>query len=140
MANLMDSLKSSLKSEHDNEDTQATLDNLNKTMVVLSKSLLDDAMSNPNSYTAKDLKDISSIISNLNQDVGNTQGTGTPASPQAINVYFNKNLEGTGKISFEDNKSDISQGLDELSEEEVSKLIEDTNNIQNQENYNENQD
>lgn len=137
---LIDSLKSSVKDDISDKDKKNTLSNLQNSMLILSENLLKDINTNADEYTLRDLKDLSTVIANLEQDTATEDGVGTPESPQAINVYFNKNIESEDKEGYDDSESNLSKGLDKLSEDEVNELIKNTNQIQNNENYEEGKD
>lgn len=137
---LIDSLKSSVKDDISDKDKKNTLSNLQNSMLILSENLLKDINANADDYTLRDLKDLSAVIANLEQDTATEDGVGTPESPQAINVYFNKNIESEDKEGYDDSESNLSKGLDKLSEEEVNELISNTNQIQNNENYEDGKD
>lgn len=137
---LIDSLKSSVKDDISDKDKKNTLSNLQNSMLILSENLLKDINANADDYTLRDLKDLSAVIANLEQDTATEDGVGTPESPQAINVYFNKNIESEDKEGYDDSESNLSKGLDKLSEEEVNELISNTNKIQNNENYEDGKD
>lgn len=137
---LIDSLKSSVKDDISDKDKKNTLSNLQNSMLILSENLLKDINTNADEYTLRDLKDLSTVIANLEQDTATEDGVGTPESPQAINVYFNKNIESEDKEGYDDSESNLSKGLDKLSEDEVNELISDTNKIQNNENYEDGKD
>lgn len=137
---LIDSLKSSVKDDISDKDKKNTLSNLQNSMLILSENLLKDINANADEYTLRDLKDLSTVIANLEQDTATEDGVGTPESPQAINVYFNKNIESEDKEGYDDSESNLSKGLDKLSEDEVNELIKNTNQIQNNENYEEGKD
>lgn len=137
---LIDSLKSSVKDDISDKDKKNTLSNLQNSMLILSENLLKDINTNADEYTLRDLKDLSTVIANLEQDTATEDGAGTPESPQAINVYFNKNIESEDKEGYDDSESNLSKGLDKLSEDEVNDLIKNTNQIQNNENYEEGKD
>lgn len=137
---LIDSLKSSVKDDISDKDKKNTLSNLQNSMLILSENLLKDINTNADEYTLRDLKDLSTVIANLEQDTTTEDGLGTPESPQAINVYFNKNIESEDKEGYDDSESNLSKGLDKLSEDEVNELIKNTNKIQNNENYEEGKD
>lgn len=137
---LIDSLKSSVKDDISDKDKKNTLSNLQNSMLILSENLLKDINTNADEYTLRDLKDLSTVIANLEQDTTTEDGVGTPESPQAINVYFNKNIESEDKKGYDDSESNLSKGLDKLSEDEVNELIKNTNQIQNNENYEEGKD
>lgn len=137
---LIDSLKSSVKDDISDKDKKNTLSNLQNSMLILSENLLKDINTNADEYTLRDLKDLSTVIANLEQDTATEDGVGTPESPQAINVYFNKNIESEDKEGYDDSESNLSKGLDKLSEDEVNDLIKNTNQIQNNENYEEGKD
>lgn len=137
---LIDSLKSSVKDDISDKDKKNTLSNLQNSMLILSENLLKDINTNADEYTLRDLKDLSTVIANLEQDTTTEDGVGTPESPQAINVYFNKNIESEDKEGYDDSESNLSKGLDKLSEDEVNDLIKNTNQIQNNENYEEGKD
>lgn len=132
---LIDNLKSSVKDDISDKDKKNTLSNLQNSMLILSENLLKDINTNADEYTLRDLKDLSTVIANLEQDTTTEDGVGTPESPQAINVYFNKNIESEDKEGYDDSESNLSKGLDKLSEDEVNELISNTNKIQNNENY-----
>lgn len=137
---LIDSLKSSVKDDISDKDKKNTLSNLQNSMLILSENLLKDINTNADEYTLRDLKDLSTVIANLEQDTATEDGVGTPESPQAINVYFNKNIESEDKEGYDDSESNLSKGLDKLSEDEVNDLISNTNKIQNNENYEDGKD
>lgn len=137
---LIDSLKSSVKDDISDKDKKNTLSNLQNSMLILSENLLKDINTNADEYTLRDLKDLSTVIANLEQDTTTEDGVGTPESPQAINVYFNKNIESEDKEGYDDSESNLSKGLDKLSEDEVNELISNTNKIQNNENYEDGKD
>lgn len=137
---LIDNLKSSVKDDISDKDKKNTLSNLQNSMLILSENLLKDINTNADEYTLRDLKDLSTVIANLEQDTTTEDGVGTPESPQAINVYFNKNIESEDKEGYDDSESNLSKGLDKLSENEVNELIKNTNQIQNNENYEEGKD
>ena len=137
---LIDSLKSSVKDDISDKDKKNTLSNLQNSMLILSENLLKDINTNADEYTLRDLKDLSTVIANLEQDTATEDGVGTPESPQAINVYFNKNIESEDKKGYDDADSNLSKGLDKLSEDEVNDLIKNTNQIQNNENYEDGKD
>lgn len=137
---LIDNLKSSVKDDISDKDKKNTLSNLQNSMLILSENLLKDINTNADEYTLRDLKDLSTVIANLEQDTTTEDGVGTPESPQAINVYFNKNIESEDKEGYDDSESNLSKGLDKLSEDEVNELIKNTNQIQNNENYEEGKD
>lgn len=137
---LIDSLKSSVKDDISDKDKKNTLSNLQNSMLILSENLLKDINTNADEYTLRDLKDLSTVIANLEQDTTTEDGVGTPESPQAINVYFNKNIESEDKEGYDDSDSNLSKGLDKLSEDEVNELISNTNKIQNNENYEDGKD
>ena len=137
---LIDSLKSSVKDDISDKDKKNTLSNLQNSMLILSENLLKDINTNADEYTLRDLKDLSTVIANLEQDTATEDGVGTPESPQAINVYFNKNIESEDKEGYDDSESNLSKGLDKLSEDEVNELIKNTNKIQNNENYEDGKD
>lgn len=137
---LIDNLKSSVKDDISDKDKKNTLSNLQNSMLILSENLLKDINANADDYTLRDLKDLSAVIANLEQDTATEDGVGTPESPQAINVYFNKNIESEDKEGYDDSDSNLSKGLDKLSEDEVNELIKNTNQIQNNENYEEGKD
>lgn len=137
---LIDSLKSSVKDDISDKDKKNTLSNLQNSMLILSENLLKDINTNADEYTLRDLKDLSTVIANLEQDTAIEDGVGTPESPQAINVYFNKNIESEDKKGYDDADSNLSKGLDKLSEDEVNELIKNTNQIQNNENYEDGKD
>lgn len=137
---LIDSLKSSVKDDISDKDKKNTLSNLQNSMLILSENLLKDINTNADEYTLRDLKDLSTVIANLEQDTTTEDGVGTPESPQAINVYFNKNIESEDKEGYDDSESNLSKGLDKLSEDEVNELIKNTNQIQNNENYEDGKD
>lgn len=137
---LIDSLKSSVKDDISDKDKKNTLSNLQNSMLILSENLLKDINANADDYTLRDLKDLSAVIANLEQDTATEDGVGTPESPQAINVYFNKNIESEDKEGYDDSESNLSKGLDKLSEDEVNELIKNTNQIQNNENYEDGKD
>lgn len=137
---LIDNLKSSVKDDISDKDKKNTLSNLQNSMLILSENLLKDINTNADEYTLRDLKDLSTVIANLEQDTTTEDGIGTPESPQAINVYFNKNIESEDKEGYDDSESNLSKGLDKLSEDEVNELIKNTNQIQNNENYEEGKD
>lgn len=137
---LIDNLKSSVKDDISDKDKKNTLSNLQNSMLILSENLLKDINTNADEYTLRDLKDLSTVIANLEQDTTTEDGVGTPESPQAINVYFNKNIESENKEGYDDSESNLSKGLDKLSEDEVNELIKNTNQIQNNENYEEGKD
>lgn len=137
---LIDSLKSSVKDDISDKDKKNTLSNLQNSMLILSENLLKDINTNADEYTLRDLKDLSTVIANLEQDTATEDGVGTPESPQAINVYFNKNIESEDKEGYDDSDSNLSKGLDKLSEDEVNELIKNTNQIQNNENYEDGKD
>lgn len=137
---LIDNLKSSVKDDISDKDKKNTLSNLQNSMLILSENLLKDINTNADEYTLRDLKDLSTVIANLEQDTTTEDGVGTPESPQAINVYFNKNIESEDKKGYDDSESNLSKGLDKLSEDEVNELIKNTNQIQNNENYEEGKD
>ena len=137
---LIDNLKSSVKDDISDKDKKNTLSNLQNSMLILSENLLKDINANADDYTLRDLKDLSAVIANLEQDTATEDGVGTPESPQAINVYFNKNIESEDKEGYDDSESNLSKGLDKLSEEEVNELISNTNQIQNNENYEDGKD
>lgn len=137
---LIDSLKSSVKDDISDKDKKNTLSNLQNSMLILSENLLKDINANADEYTLRDLKDLSTVIANLEQDTTTEDGVGTPESPQAINVYFNKNIESEDKEGYDDSDSNLSKGLDKLSEDEVNDLIKNTNQIQNNENYEDGKD
>lgn len=137
---LIDNLKSSVKDDISDKDKKNTLNNLQNSMLILSENLLKDINANADDYTLRDLKDLSTVIANLEQETITEDGVGTPESPQAINVYFNKNIDSEDKEGYDDSESNLSKGLDKLSEDEVNELIKNTNKIQNNENYEDGKD
>lgn len=137
---LIDNLKSSVKDDISDKDKKNTLSNLQNSMLILSENLLKDINANADDYTLRDLKDLSTVIANLEQETITEDGVGTPESPQAINVYFNKNIDSEDKEGYDDSESNLSKGLDKLSEDEVNELIKNTNKIQNNENYEDGKD
>lgn len=137
---IIDNLKTSIKDDISEKDKRNTLSNLQNSMLILSENLLKDINSNADEYTLRDLKDLSSVIANLQQETTTDSVEGTPESPKAINVYFNKNIESEHKNGYDDSESDLSNGLDKLSESEIDALIKNTNKIQNNENYEEGKD
>lgn len=137
---LIDNLKSSVKDDISDKDKKNTLNNLQNSMLILSENLLKDINANADDYTLRDLKDLSTVIANLEQETITEDGVGTPESPQAINVYFNKNIDSEDKEGYDDSESNLAKGLDKLSEDEVNELIKNTNKIQNNENYEDGKD
>ena len=74
---LIDSLKSSVKDDISDKDKKNTLSNLQNSMLILSENLLKDINTNADEYTLRDLKDLSTVIANLEQDTTTEDGVGT---------------------------------------------------------------
>lgn len=122
----------------DDETMQQTLTNLSNSLLQLSENLAQDTADNTHSYSIRDMKDIATIINTLSS-VGKddeTIGAGQlPSAPAPVNVFYNNALGATQRESEDDDNSDISQGLDQLNNEQIEDLIDKANSLTNQANY-----
>ena len=135
LSSLITSLRDTLSSgkfEHKDE----SLKNIKETMELASRKLLSRATNGEIELDVKDLKDLASVYSLLNQTDGGEDGmTGTPQAPSKMVQVFNNNLTVTNSP---EGKPEINQAdLENLSSDDVDKLVSDQFNTNNKSNYDE---
>lgn len=138
---ILSNMKTAINSnkDMDRDAVENSKTNIKNTIESLSASILHEVMANPKAYGVKDLKDLSSVLNALDLEGASSEGGATPASPVPINIYFNKNLGSTGSSGYDDDESDVSSSLEHLTSEDIKTMIDNTNEIQNQYNYDKNQ-
>lgn len=141
MASIMDTIKKGIaKADKIDDDKDLIVDNLNQSLKQLSQHLINDVSSNPQKYTLRDMKDLSIILNNLGagaEEENNGNGT-LPSVPPSISMYMNANLDAKAKESEIDDESSLN--LKGLTADEVQKLIDNADKLQNEENYKEGND
>lgn len=141
MKSMVDRIKDLVSDEEEtsnDETVEATINNLNSALLKISQNLLESVSQGKQDFSVKEAKDIASIVSSLsnigNDSVQDENGQ-LPSSPSPINVFYNTTLGATDKESEDDDESDISKGLDSLSEEQVKEMLDDTNKLKDTDNY-----
>lgn len=139
MSLMVNKIKNLMEDDNiENDETvDQTIDNLNSALLKISQNLLNDVAQDKHEYSIKEAKDIASIVSslsNLDSQSTNTDGQ-LPSSPSPINVFYNSSLGATDKTSEDDDESDVSNGLDNLSDSQVKEMLENTNDLKNKDNY-----
>lgn len=89
MSGLTDSIRQMISAGETADKEQAT-DNIKQTIELVSKKLLDQAMSGTSELDVKDLKDLASVYTLLQQtSAGDDTQTGAPQAP-GVFVYSNR--------------------------------------------------
>lgn len=133
---LVDSLKDAIGGNHSKQDQDEAVDNVKRTLQLASKRLLESVQNNDQELDVKDIKDLAGVYTLLTQTDGS--GNGEAQTPQASagiadvfddhDVKVNKTPDGDEEIDPE--------SLDDLSEDDVKKLVTDSFKKQNEDNYN----
>lgn len=136
MGALVDSLKDAIGGNHSKQDQDEAVDNVKRTLQLASKRLLESVQNNDQELDVKDIKDLAGVYTLLTQTDGS--GNGEAQTPQASagiadvfddhDVKVNKTPDGDEEIDPE--------SLDDLSEDDVKKLVTDSFKKQNEDNYN----
>lgn len=134
MGALVDSLRDAVADgKTDNKDE--AIDNIKETLQLASRRLLNSAKNGDAELDVKDLKDLASVYTLLNQTDGNTDGaTGTPQAPAGISGILDDEVE-VHKTSDGDEEVDQDDLLS-LSSEDVGKMVANQFKKQNGINYN----
>lgn len=128
-----------IKNEIDDTKDETTIANVKKTIELLSGRLLQQASEGTIDLDIKDLKDLTSVLAML-KDSGEDNGQmGTPPVSGRMTVYFNSALNGQKDNPEQaDDETDISQGLEDMSDEDVNKMLNAQFEEQNKENFDKN--
>lgn len=133
MGALVDSLRDAI-ADGDTKNKDEAVDNIKETLELASRRLLNSTKNGDTELDVKDLKDLASVYSLLNQtDGGNDGVTGTPQAPAGIadalndEVDIHKTPEGNEEVDQD--------SLINLSSDDVDKMVTNTFKKQNSLNY-----
>ena len=133
MGALVDSLRDAI-ADGDTKNKDEAVDNIKETLQLASRRLLNSAKNGDTELDVKDLKDLASVYTLLNQTDGNTDGaTGTPQAPAGISGILDDEVE-VHKTPDGDDEVD-QDSLINLSSDGVDKMIANTFKKQNSINY-----
>ena len=117
-------------------DKEQATDNIKQTIELVSKKLLDQAMSGTSELDVKDLKDLASVYTLLQQtSAGDDTQTGAPQAPAGMSDIFNDSIP-VYKDPQDENKKRVDQDdLINLSSKDIDKMVSDQFKGQNDLNY-----
>lgn len=126
---------SKAKEQSSSEQEDEIKSNITQSMLELSKDLLENIrQKGSQGYDVRDLKDLMGVLQALTakeqQANDETVNTATPAAPQAMDNYFRKELNITGKDS---NVIDMNK-FRKLDEDTINSMINNQGTILNAEN------
>ena len=135
MSGLTDSIRQMISAGETVDKEQAT-DNIKQTIELVSKKLLDQAMSGTSELDVKDLKDLASVYTLLQQtSAGDDTQTGAPQAPAGMSDIFNDSIP-VYKDPQDENKKRVDQDdLINLSSKDIDKMVSDQFKGQNDLNY-----
>lgn len=135
MSGLTDSIRQMI-SAGETADKEQAIDNIKQTIELVSKKLLDQAMSGTSELDVKDLKDLASVYTLLQQtSVGDDTQTGAPQAPAGMSDIFNDSIP-VYKDPQDENKKRVDQDdLINLSSKDIDKMVSDQFKGQNDLNY-----
>ena len=135
MSGLTDSIRQMISAGETADKEQAT-DNIKQTIELVSKKLLDQAMSGTSELDVKDLKDLASVYTLLQQtSAGDDAQTGAPQAPAGMSDIFNDSIP-VYKDPQDENKKRVDQDdLINLSSKDIDKMVSDQFKEQNKLNY-----
>lgn len=135
---LISNLKQNID-DNDNKVEEYTINNIKDSLSVASAKLLMKIQSNEIDLDVKDLKDLASVYTQLTQDTNTQSGEATtPEAPKMVSQSYqnsgilpiHKEADDTLVINQED--------IEELSSEDIDKLVQDQFIAQNDSNVKEN--
>lgn len=133
--NLINNIKRDMNGSKKDEDQ--SVNNIKETIEIMSKKLLEKAKNDDIDLDVKDLKDLSSVYSVLTQQIADGSVTGAPPVTSGVAIYLNTSLNGKIQDDEEDeDEADISNGLAQLSDNDIDNLSESQLDKQNIDNYN----
>lgn len=133
--NLINNIKRDMNGSKKDEDQ--SVNNIKETIEIMSKKLLEKAKNDDIDLDVKDLKDLSSVYSVLTQQIADDSVTGAPPVTSGVAIYLNTSLNGKIQDDEEDeDEADISNGLAQLSDNDIDNLSESQLDKQNIDNYN----
>lgn len=134
MSGLTDSIRQMIASGEDKDSDKAT-ENIKQTINLVSKKLLDQAMSGTSELDVKDLKDLASVYALLQQDGSNGDGqTGTPQASAGISDIFSESLP-VSKRADDGTKEVDQDDLINFTSDDIDKMVNDQFKGQNDINY-----
>lgn len=133
MAGLIDSIRDQI-AQGDTEKKDEVTDNIKQTLELASRKLLSKVANNEVDLDVRDLKDLAAVSNLLQANSGDTEATGTPQAPKAMNKVFNQTILVTKDP--QDDHGQVSQDdLINISSSDIDKMVKDQFNEQNELNY-----
>lgn len=136
MSGLIDSIRDSIANGDTNHKEEAS-SNIQQTLEIASRKLLDKVATNQVDLDVKDIKDLAAVSSLLNQAGGDDGATGTPQAPSGISEALSDIVQ---VVKDPDGKEEVSQDdIASLSTEDINKMVKDQFKKQNDINYQKNE-
>lgn len=138
MSGLIDSIRDSIAAGDTNHKEEAS-SNIQQTLEIASRKLLDKVATNQVDLDVKDIKDLAAVSSLLSQSDDGSSATGTPQAPSGIADVFSDNNLAVSKDPSDDTKQVSQDDLISLSTEDINKMVKDQFKKQNSINYQKNE-
>lgn len=138
MSGLIDSIRDSIAAGDTNHKEEAS-SNIQQTLEIASRKLLDKVATNQVDLDVKDIKDLAAVSSLLSQSDDGSGAMGTPQAPSGmVDVFSNNNLA-VSKDPSDDTKQISQDELINFSTEDINKMVKDQFKKQNDINYQKNE-
>lgn len=113
-----------------------TKENFNKALFELSKDVLQKVSSHEIEVEdIKDVKDLSAIFMNMQQNFNGADSTGAPQASAGVSLFFNDKLNAKKQPDQEDDEAIVDlDELSNLSEEELNEMIDKQGQAENADN------
>lgn len=138
MSGLIDSIRDSIAAGDANHKEEAS-SNIQQTLEIASRKLLDKVATNQVDLDVKDIKDLAAISSLLSQSDDSSGATGTPQAPSGMADVFSDNNLAVSKDPSDDTKQISQDELINFSTEDINKMVKDQFKKQNDINYQKNE-
>lgn len=134
MSGLIDSIRDSIAAGDTNHKEEAS-SNIQQTLEIASRKLLDKVATNQVDLDVKDIKDLAAVSSLLSQSDDSSGATGTPQAPSGIADVFSDNNLAVSKDPSDATKQISQDELINFSTEDINKMVKDQFKKQNSINY-----
>lgn len=138
MSGLIDSIRDSIAAGDTNHKEEAS-SNIQQTLEIASRKLLDKVATNQVDLDVKDIKDLAAVSSLLSQSDDSSGATGTPQAPSGMSDVFSDNNLAVSKDPSDDTKQISQDDLINFSTEDINKMVKDQFKKQNDINYQKNE-
>lgn len=133
MSGLIDSIRDQIAKGDTSKEAEAS-DNIKQTLELASRKLLSKVANNEIELDVKDIKDLASVSTLLQQTSPEEGATGTPQAPAGMGDVFGNTITVT-KDPSDDTKQVDQDDLLGMSSEDIDKMVKDQFKEQNSINY-----